>query len=241
MFEKEFSKQFIDSLIASARDFRASCPEVSKLPQHFDSINQGIHLFKNELRFEGYQCFQEPLCDYSEPLLCCVDLDTHNPGIVTKYSNDYSCSVIYSNGNEKEYSNIYDLKLFTSPIPFDRHINALNNCKPNKFLETIVLHGKEAKTTVVELKEMCRKYKLKVSGLKQELIDRLKENYAFPTIKLFHGPPGTGKTYTTLKLLNDMLTKLPESHRFLICAPSNVGTINMYTRARDSGLSCTTL
>lgn len=237
--KQEFSKQFIDSLISSSKSFRSFCPDVNKLPKSFNSLQEGIELFRNSLSFEGNQAFQSQLTDYSEPLLCCVDLDTNNPGIVTKYSDDYSCSVVYSNGNEKEYSNIYDLKLFTSPIPFDRHINALSHCKPNKFLESIVLHGKEAKTTVVELKEMCRAYKLKVSGLKQELIDRLEENYAFPTIKLFHGPPGTGKTYTILQLLKDMLTKLPKSHRFLICAPSNVGTINMYTRARDTGLSCT--
>lgn len=235
----EFSKQFIDGIICSALEFRKSCPNVTKLNSTFESIDEGVNCFKDALYYEAHKAMQEQINDYSEPLLSCVDLDTSLPGVITKYVSDSEVTVSYIDGTEKEYSNIFDLKLFASPIPFDRHINALSLCSPNKFIESVLLQGKDQKTTVLELKDILRTNKLKISGLKQELLTRVQDNYVFPNIKLYHGPPGTGKTYTILKNLHSMLEKLPSSHRFLICAPSNVGTINLYTRARDSGVQCT--
>jgi hypothetical protein len=235
----EFSKQFINNIILSALDFRKSCPEVVKLKTKYDSIQQGIEHFKNAIAYEAHQSMQEQITDYSEPLLSCVDLDTKCPGVITKYVSDSEVTVTYIDGSEREYFNIYDLKLFASPIPFDRHINALSLCSPNKFIESALLQGEESKITVFELKEILRSNNLKISGLKQDLVSRVNDNFVFPNINLYHGPPGTGKTYTILKKLNLMLEKLPDNHRFLICAPSNVGTINLYTRARDSGIQCT--
>jgi hypothetical protein len=235
----EFSKQFVHSLINNAKEYRSHRPELWKIPDVFDDIKSGRDIFYNALCFEAHTALHNQLADVSEPLLACVDLDTSNPGIVTKYVSDSELTVMYQNGIEKEFNNVFELKLFSSPLPFDRHINALSNCQPNEFIESVLLSGKEKKCTVVELKEICRKHKLKVGGLKQEIIDRLKANYCFPKVTLYHGPPGTGKTYTTLKLLETMLSVLPESHRFFICAPSNVGTINMYTRARDCGIKAT--
>ena len=56
-------------------------------------------------------------------------------------------------------------------------------------------------------------------------------------IKLFHGPPGTGKTFRLMKELEDIYHD--EKHtKILVCAPSNIATINMYYRARDLNLKC---
>ena len=50
-------------------------------------------------------------------------------------------------------------------------------------------------------------------------------------IKLFHGPPGTGKTYRLIQELSDIIKK--DIHKkILVCAPSNIATINMYERAK---------
>jgi hypothetical protein len=50
-------------------------------------------------------------------------------------------------------------------------------------------------------------------------------------IKLFHGPPGTGKTYRLMQELSDIIKK--DIHKkILVCAPSNIATINMYERAK---------
>ena len=97
------------------------------------------------------------------------------------------------------------VKLYESPLPFHRHITALEECEPNELLVPALLEGKEIKGD------------------------------AF--IKLFHGPPGTGKTFRLMKELEDIYHD--EKHtKILVCAPSNIATINMYYRARDLNLKC---
>ena len=136
--EFTFSKQFIDSQIQNAIEFRRECPIDQKIPIEFKSISESKSIFENSLKFEAYHALQNQITDYSEPLLCCVDLDSENPGIVTKYVSETELCVTYKNGIEKEYQNIFDLRMFASPLPFDRHINALYKCEPISFIENII-------------------------------------------------------------------------------------------------------
>jgi chemotaxis protein histidine kinase CheA len=55
--------------------------------------------------------------------------------------------------------------------------------------------------------------------------------------RMFLGPPGTGKTYRLIVELKRLLQETPESRRFYVCAGSNVGTANLYTRAKSLGVS----
>ena len=235
----EFSQHFVNNLISSAKYYRSYVPSVYKLPDKFENIKEAKRLYTDTLMYEAHHALQDQLRDYSEPLLCIVDIDSSNPGVVTKFESDCEIHVTHNNGEVKEYTNIYDLNLYASPIPFDRHINGLGFTFPNEHFESILCKGICLNLKVVQLKELCRNNKLKISGNKQELIDRLNENYIIPSITLYHGPPGTGKTYTTLQLLHTMMEKLPENHRFLICAPSNVGVLNMYSRAYQNGIKGT--
>ena len=59
-------------------------------------------------------------------------------------------------------------------------------------------------------------------------------------IKLIHGPPGTGKTYNLIKELKEMLSSKNKSKhkKILICAPSNIATINLFERARQEEIDC---
>ena len=54
-------------------------------------------------------------------------------------------------------------------------------------------------------------------------------------IKIYHGPPGTGKTFTImqelLKIQNDS-----KHYKILVCAPSNIAVLNMYERANKLGI-----
>jgi superfamily I DNA and/or RNA helicase len=95
------------------------------------------------------------------------------------------------------------VKLYESPLPYQRHINALELSQPNPALIPALLKGKAV------------------------------EGDAF--IKLFHGPPGTGKTY---RLMQELLTLIDNKKHFkiLVCAPSNIATINMYKRAVNLGI-----
>ena len=95
--------------------------------------------------------------------------------------------------------------LYESPLPYYRHIKALEKCEPNELLLPALLEGKEVKGD------------------------------AF--IKLLHGPPGTGKTY---RLMQELLKiKNDSKHtKVLVCAPSNIATLNMYYRAKNLGIKC---
>ena len=54
-------------------------------------------------------------------------------------------------------------------------------------------------------------------------------------IKMFHGPPGTGKTHHLILALKKLISQ-PGRLRCLVCAGSNVGTANLYTRAKAMGV-----
>ncbi len=79
---------------------------------------------------------------------------------------------------------------FASPVPFDRHLSALEQSGLHKSLESSVLRAK-----------------------------------ASSHLQVIHGPPGTGKT----KTLASMILNYP-SYRILLCAPTNVGAANLYSR-----------
>ena len=104
--------------------------------------------------------------------------------------------------------NINNVKLYESPLPFQRHLDAIKDCEPNSLLSKTLLDG------------------TKIKG----------DAY----IKLIHGPPGTGKTYNLIKELKFMLeSKNKNKHKkILICAPSNIATINLYDRAVSEGIDC---
>ena len=113
---------------------------------------------------------------------------------------------IGSNVEEKE---LKSLEIYENPVPHERHITALNICQPNASILPALLWGEQVHLTYSE---------------------------GIPTgIFMYHGPPGTGKTHRLIVELKKMLEMFP-NEKFHVCAASNVGTINLYTRARDMGV-----
>jgi len=98
------------------------------------------------------------------------------------------------------------IKMYPSPVPFSRHISALNECDPNPLLLRSLLYGE----------------------------NNIGNNF----LKIFHGPPGTGKTWRLMKEMQE-LSKRYTRENFFICAPSNVGVINLYNRAKSFGINGT--
>lgn len=239
MEKPEFSKAFISKMIAVAKDYRSmQLDVVQKLPSTFESVQSGCKLLEQALLFEAKLAMQDTISASNEPLLSCVDLHTSNPGLVTEYESEANLVVTYQDGSEVRYNNIHDLNLYQSPVPFERHIGALSQTSLCPLMQDVVLKGQLPKMpTVKVLKEMCKDAGVKVSGLKQELVDRLTGVGRIPCFTLYHGPPGTGKTFTILSRLREMLSSFPPSHRFLVCAPSNVAVVNLYTRAREWGIT----
>lgn len=60
-------------------------------------------------------------------------------------------------------------------------------------------------------------------------------NFKDHHLKLIHGPPGTGKTYRLILELQKIL-EINNREKVLLCAPSNIGVINMYNRALSMGI-----
>ena len=96
-----------------------------------------------------------------------------------------------------------EVTVFESPVVFNRHISALTQADPHPDILQILLNGK----TTTENKN---------------------------NVVMFHGPPGTGKTYKLIVTLQQMLKEFKNTtKRFLVCAGSNVGTANLYSRAKS--------
>ena len=81
-------------------------------------------------------------------------------------------------------------KFFASPVPFDRHLTALEQSGLHKNLRLAVLKAKPSSH-----------------------------------LQIIHGPPGTGKT----RRMAEMILNHPTG-RVLLCAPTNVGAANLYSR-----------
>ena len=98
-----------------------------------------------------------------------------------------------------------NIKLYESPLPFQRHIDAIKDCEPNSLISKALINGSKT----------------------------LGDSY----IKLIHGPPGTGKTYNLINELKSMLESTKHK-KILICAPSNIATINLFDRAVKEEIEC---
>lgn len=81
-------------------------------------------------------------------------------------------------------------RYFPSPVPFDRHLSALEETSLHDNIRDAILHAKPT------------------NGL-----------------KIVHGPPGTGKTRRLAAMVEEFANE-----RIFACAPTNVGTSNLYTR-----------
>ena len=108
---------------------------------------------------------------------------------------------------EKKQISLENSTIYPSPVPLERHISSLENSNPHPILLPILLYGK-----YTEL-----------------------DNGNSP-ITIYHGPPGTGKTHTIISELKKILETTSKG-RILICAPSNIGVINLYKRALNSDIN----
>ena len=128
------------------------------------------------------------LCDEENDIIT----DFHN-------MNKEEQNIDYNTKTDTKQMDKNKVSYFASPIPLERHINALYKCDPHPALLPTLLYGKNV-------------------------------NDSHEIIKIFHGPPGTGKTYRLIYELDKLLNSTT-SGKILICAPSNIGVINLYEKA----------
>ncbi len=92
-------------------------------------------------------------------------------------------------------------KFHPSPVPFDRHLLALEAAWPAEHIQEALISVKPDER-----------------------------------VKVIQGPPGTGKTTKLLSYISEF-----PNQRIFICASTNVGAANMYTRLVLKGQSCSLL
>ena len=93
-----------------------------------------------------------------------------------------------------------EIKIYESPLPFQRHLESLEYAELNNNLMETILNGMEPKNGY--------------------------------SLTIYHGPPGTGKTYKLIETLTKLI-KDNKKYNYLVCAPSNIGVLNLYDRAKS--------
>lgn len=92
------------------------------------------------------------------------------------------------------------VRIYESPLPFQRHLESLEYADLNENLIGTILNGEKPKNG--------------------------------NSLTIYHGPPGTGKTYKLIETLSN-LAKENKNYNYLVCAPSNIGVLNLYKRANS--------
>ena len=77
---------------------------------------------------------------------------------------------------------------------------------------------------------------LEVSWPSVDLQNALLQGTATDALRIIQGPPGTGKTHQLLECLNQFPTE-----RVYVCASTNVGVANLYTRIVEAGINAALL
>ena len=167
--------------------------KLSENPQEFDSDPDSV--IKSENKNKKLEKLPKKLPDSNH--LISDELD-----ILEEFYNDSTNKHMDTEKKEVSYDSV---KVYPSPIPLERHINAIFNTDPNPVLLPTLLYGSTLNN-------------------KQEFV------------KVFHGPPGTGKTYTLINELDKLLKKTMKGKIF-VCAPSNIGVLNLYKRAQSFNIN----
>ena len=128
------------------------------------------------------------------------------------------------------YDELFDLMIEASKLPKDDSDNITSS---SVSLDNIKLHESPLPyyRHIKSLDESCPNKLLLPALLNGNTIS----GDAF--IKIYHGPPGTGKTYTIMQELKKIMYD-PTHYKILVCAPSNIAVLNMYERAKELKLDC---
>lgn len=214
-----FSNAYLNRLLKAAREYY-HVMDVSQLPKinsTFESEQKAVEDLQMALKYEASQDFlnsQNVINTDSavfrgddQPLLHIIDLDTDSPKIIREVIETSTDQPIWIGFDGKRDAAVtFPCKLYSSPVPYEGHIDALNKMQiPTQFKDCIL--------------------KSKSTGPDDDKLE------------LFHGPPGTGKTWTLMNKLVNHLKTMPRNHRVFVCAPSNQGVLNMYYRAKSMNIT----
>ena len=137
------------------------------------------------------------VCDEENDIITDIITDFHT-------LNKQEENIDYNTYTDTKKLDKNTVSFYPSPVPLERHINALYKCDPHPVLLPTLLYGKNV-------------------------------NDSFDMINIYHGPPGTGKTYRLILEL-DKLLNTTTSGKILLCAPSNIGVLNLYQKALDMNI-----
>lgn len=168
-------------------------------------------------------------------------------GVVSRVQDDKVTIVIGDSSGSKEEDDppvlqaggrVWVVKLANS-ITYDRMTKVMNqllrNHEKTSHLTRILLgHSSPSRPlTVSDAGYPLSSFKLFDTTLNASQVEAVKHALLSPEVALIHGPPGTGKTYTLVEIIRQ-LVKL--DHRVLVCGPSNISVDNIVERLSKTGI-----
>lgn len=157
-------------------------------------------------------------------------------GVVSKVSDSKLTIALSHEDGELPSTNgrVWVVKLANS-ITYDRMVKSLKQLttRPEKVAQlTRILLGL-SKPSPALCADSLSDFTTFDPTLNASQLDAVKHSLLSPELALIHGPPGTGKTYTLIEIIRQ-LVKLKK--RVLVCGPSNISVDNIVERLAPTGV-----
>jgi len=162
------------------------------------------------------------------------NLDTSCEGVVTRISNIAIILTIDDNYEEK-ILNIVNETLWivkiSNSITYKRMESTMRKLSefkesPNQLIQLLLNEIKYTPPNSSQLESSYEKIKFFDENLNKS--QKFAINFALNSpISIIHGPPGTGKTYTLIELIRQLVLK---GERILVCGPSNISVDTILER-----------
>lgn len=157
-------------------------------------------------------------------------------GVVSKVSDDKLTVALNHEDAEVPSTNgrVWIIKLANS-ITYDRMIKSMDQLlkKPDKTTGLArILLGHSSPSPPLPVTSLSD-FSFFDTSLNQSQQEAVKHSLLSSELALIHGPPGTGKTYTLIEVIRQ-LVKLKK--RVLVCGPSNISVDNIVERLATTGV-----
>ncbi|CCH45172.1 DNA-binding protein SMUBP-2 [Wickerhamomyces ciferrii] len=154
-------------------------------------------------------------------------------GVVTRLSNS-SIVITVDESSEEKILNIINDNLWivkiSNSITYKRMESTMRKLSeletPNELLQILLNETSYTPPSAGKLESSYEQIKFFNDGLNQSQKNAINFSLNSP-ISIIHGPPGTGKTYTLIELILQLVSK---GERVLVCGPSNISVDTILER-----------
>lgn len=162
------------------------------------------------------------------------DEDTGCEGVVTRLSQT-SIVITIDDNYEEKILNIVNDKLWivkiSNSITYKRMESTMRKLSeieesPNQLVQLLLNEAKYIPPQQSQLEDSLKSLQFYDENLNQSQRNAINFSMNSP-MSIIHGPPGTGKTYTLIELIRQLVQK---GERVLVCGPSNISVDTILER-----------